>query len=121
MLHELEDNVGRQGLNFQDYLKHLKKTEAELRLDFAADALKRVKTAIAIRAIAQKEDLKATKDEIKEEQEKTLASYKLHPQYQAQLDQLEKNIKSENAQQYFGNLIANRKVIKFLKDNVTIS
>jgi len=121
MLHELEDNVTRQGLDFQQYLNHLKKSEAEMRLEFSADALKRVKTALAIRSIAKKENLKATKQEIEAEQEKTLASYKLHPQYQNQLDQLEKNIKNENAVRYFENLIANRKVIEFLKENVTIS
>lgn len=121
MLHELEDNVTRQGLKFEDYLKHIKKTEKELMLDFTADALKRVKTALAIRAIAKKENISATDEEIKAEQEKTLASYKMHPQYQGQIDQLEKNIKSENARRYFENLIANRKVIEFLKENVTIS
>ncbi len=121
MLHELEDNVTRQGLDFQQYLNHLKKSEAEMRLEFSADALKRVKTALSIRAIAKKEELKATKKEIDEEQEKTLASYKLQPQYQNQLDQLEKNIKTENARRYFENLIANKKVIEFLKNNVTIS
>lgn len=121
MVHELEENVSRQGLSFEEYLKHLKKTEQELMLDFAGDALKRVKTAVAIRSIAKKENITATDLEIEQEQEKTFASYKLQPQYQAQLDQLEKNIKSENAKRYFENLIANRKVIEFLKNNVTIS
>jgi len=121
MLHELENNVTKQGLNFQEYLKHMKKSEADLRLDFAKDAIKRVKTALAIRAIAQKEDIQATKKEIEQEQEKTLASYKLHPQYQTQIEQLEKNIKSENAARYFKNVIANQKVIGFLKKNVTIA
>jgi len=121
MVHELEDNVTRQGLKFEDYLKHINKTEKDLMLDFAADALKRVKTALAIRAIAKKENIGATDEEIKAEQEKTLASYKMHPQYQGQIDQLEKNIKSENAKRYFENLIANRKVIEFLKENVIIA
>lgn len=121
MVHELEDNVTRQGLNFDEYLKHLKKTEAALMLDFSADALKRVKTALAIRAIAGKEKIKASDMEIEQERERTLASYKLHPQYQAHIGRLEKDLKSENARRYFGNLIANRKVIAFLKENITVS
>ncbi|HUT22542.1 MAG TPA: trigger factor [Candidatus Bipolaricaulota bacterium] len=121
MVHELEDNIGRQGLNFEDYLKHLNKTEGDLMLDFTADALKRVKTALAIREISRKEKIEATDQEIEDEQDKTLASYKLRPEYQGQLAQLEKSVKSENAKRYFGNLIANRKVIQFLKDNITVS
>ena len=42
----------------------------------------------------------------------------MNPAYAAQIDELEKNIKSDNAKQYFKNLIINRKTIKFLKDTI---
>lgn len=118
MVHELEDNVTRQGMDFKNYLEHIKKTEADLKLDFAPDAVKRVKTAVLIRDIAQKEKLEVSDDEVNEEVERTLASYKMNPAYAAQIDQLEQNIKSDNAKQYFKNLIINRKTIKFLKDTI---
>ncbi|MBT7497856.1 trigger factor, partial [Candidatus Woesearchaeota archaeon] len=118
MVHELEDNVTRQGMDFKNYLEHIKKTEADLKLDFAPDAVKRVKTAVLIRDIAQKEKLEVSEAEVNEEVERTLASYKMNPAYAAQIDELEKNIKSDNAKQYFKNLIINRKTIKFLKDTI---
>jgi len=118
MVHELEDNVTKQGMDFKNYLEHIKKTEADLKLDFTADAIKRVKTAVLIREIAQKQKLEITDKEIDEEVERTIASYKLNPAYAAQIDELEKNIKSDNARQYFKNLIINRKTIKFLKDTI---
>ena len=34
MLEELEHNLTHQGLKFEDYLNHLKKTQADLLLDF---------------------------------------------------------------------------------------
>lgn len=118
MVHELEDNVMHQGMDFKHYLEHLKKTEADLRLDFTPDAIKRVKTAILVRDIAKKENITAEDKEVDEEVERTLASYKLNPAYASQITDLEKNLKSDHARQYFKNLITNRKTISFLKDKI---
>lgn len=118
MMQELKDNLAKQGMNFDDYLKHLKKSEADLKLDFTPDAIKRVKTGLMIREIAQKEKIEATNEEIEQEKQKTLASYKLNPAYEGKIDELEKNLNGEQAKQYFGNLIANRKTISWIKDKV---
>jgi len=118
MVHELEDNLASQGLNITDYLSHIKKTEAELRLDFTNDAIKRVKTGLLIRQIAIQEKIEATHDEIHEELDRTLASYKLNPAYSAQVEQLEQNLHSEHAHHYFGNLVRNRKTIDRIKQAV---
>ena len=67
MMMELEENLSRQGLNITDYLSRLKKSEAELRLDFTNDAIKRVKTGLLIRKIAEQEKIEASHDEIHEE------------------------------------------------------
>ncbi len=116
MVHELEDNIARQGMKFDDYLSHLKKTEADLRLDFAVDAIKRVKTGLIIRQIAKQENIQATEKEIDDETERTLATYKMNPAYADQLNKLEENLRSEHAKQYFGNVIANRKTMELLKE-----
>lgn len=118
MTHELEDNIAQQGMKFEDYLTHLKKTEGDLRLDFVPDAIKRVKTGLIIRALAKRENIQANDQEIGAERERTLASYKLHPAYGSDLDKLEKNLRSENATHYFANVIANRKTMEFLKTKV---
>ncbi|MFA6537201.1 MAG: trigger factor [Patescibacteria group bacterium] len=116
MVHELEENVAKQGMNFEDYLKHLKKTEADMMLDFIPDALKRVKTGLLIREIAKNENIAATEEELKTETERTIASYKLNPQYESRINEIETNLKGAQAQQYFGNIIKNRKTLDFLKN-----
>lgn len=51
MMAELERNVVSQGGKFEDYLKHLKKTSADLRLELLPNAVKRIKTALIIREV----------------------------------------------------------------------
>ena len=119
MIHELEDNVVRQGMKFEDYLSNIKKTEADLHLDFSADAIKRVKTGLVIRVLAEKERITADEKEINDETERSLASYKFHPQYEGKLAELEQNMRSENGQRYFSNLIRNRKAMELLKEKTS--
>ena len=118
MVHELEDNMTRQGMKFDDYLTHLKKSEADLRLDFVPEAIKRVKTALLMRAIAKAEGITALSEEVNQEIERTLASYKLHPAYEGQIAELEQNIRSVNARRYFENVIVNRKTMLLIKDKI---
>lgn len=115
MMAELKDNVMKQGLNFEDYLSHLKKTEADMKLDMTVDAIKRVKTALVIKDIAEAENIKANEKEILEEADRTLKSYQLNPAYAEHLETIEKNINSEQSHRYFGNVITNRKVMDLLR------
>jgi len=116
MLHELEDNVTQQGLKFEDYLSHLKKTEAELRLEFVPDAIKRVKTALIVREIAKKENIEVTHDEIHEELDKIIASYKLNPAYAGEVERIEQNLHSHETHHYIENILTNRKTLHKLKE-----
>lgn len=118
MVHELEDNVTRQGMKFDDYLTHLKKSEADLRLDFVPEAIKRVKIALLMRAVAKSEGLTASAEEVEQEIERTIASYKLHSGYDGQRQELEQNIRSKNARHYFENVIVNRKTMALIKNKI---
>jgi len=118
MLHELQENITRQGMKMEDYLNHIKKTEADLRLDFTPDAIKRVKTALAIRQIAKDKNIQATDDEIKDEKEKTLISYQMNPAYAAHVEDLKKQFETEQASRYLSNVIINRKTMEYLKNKV---
>jgi trigger factor len=112
MVHELEDSLAERGINFEDYLKNIKKTEKELMLDFAPRAVERIKTALAIKEIAAEEKIEATKEEIDEEIAKLAEAYKNEP------DLLER-VRSEESKQYLSNVIKNRKAILLLKDIAT--
>jgi trigger factor len=108
MVHELEENVEAQGIKFDDYLMSIKKNHDQLLLDFAPQALKRVKTALIVKEIAKKENIEVEPKEIDAEVEKTVAQYPDN-------DDIKKQIRSEAYRHYLENVLTNRKVIDFLK------
>jgi trigger factor len=108
MIHELEENVETQGIKFDDYLMSIKKNHDQLLLDFASQALKRVKTALIIKEIAKQEKIQVEPKEIDAEVEKTVAQYPDN-------DDIKKQIRSEAYRHYLENVLTNRKVIDFLK------
>lgn len=109
MIHELEDNIGQQGLKMTDYLTHIKKTEAELMLQFTPEAIKRIKIALATRQIAIDEKVEVSDKEVEEEVEKTIKLYPDTPEIHDQ-------IRAEQSKHYLKNVLTNRKVIALLKD-----
>src|SRR3989338_3316920 len=108
MLEELEHNLAHQGLKFEDYLHHLKKTQADLLLNFVPQAIKRIKSALVIRAVGQNQNIKATEAEIESEVQKILATY-------AGNSEAEKNISQPAYRDYLKNILTARKVIEYLK------
>jgi trigger factor len=108
MVEELEYNINQQGLKFDDYLTHLKKTRAELLLDFAPQALKRVKSALLMRQIALDEKINATDEELEEEVKKTIEAYGHNPE-------IEKNIRTAAYFDYLRNILVSQKVMDYLK------
>jgi trigger factor len=108
MLHELEHSVSKNGLEFSEYLKQIKKTEGQLLLEFAADAVKRVKAAILIREIGKAEKIEADDKDVIEEQTKLLNAYKDDADTQA-------HIRSEDGLAYVRSMLRNRKVMEFLR------
>lgn len=112
MVHELEDSLAERGINFDDYLKNIKKTEGQLMLDFAPRAVERIKTALAIKELAAAEKIEATEAEIEEEITKLVEAYKKEP------DILER-VHSDESKQYLSNVIKNRKAVLLLKNLAT--
>ncbi len=64
MIDELRHEVERMNLKFEDYLIHLKKTEADLRTEWQADAVRRIKTSLLLEKIAQVEKIEPTPEEL---------------------------------------------------------
>ncbi|MCX6745401.1 MAG: trigger factor [Candidatus Parcubacteria bacterium] len=108
MLQELESNIARQGLKFDDYLKHLNKTTEQMKLEFVPQAIKRVKGALLTRAIFLKEKMEIPENEVDKEIE---AAGKMYQQYPDML----KNLQTPEYRDYISNMIGNRKVMDFLK------
>jgi len=111
MVEELAQNLESQGVKFIDYLAHLKKSEADLLLEFAPQAVRRVKGALVTRAVSEKQAIKVEDKDIEEELKKTLANYG------SNVD-VEKQINTPEYKGYIKNILAARKVLQHLKDTM---
>lgn len=111
MMGELEQNVARQGLDFEQYLQHLKKDRKQLMLDLTPDAIKRIKTALVIRKLAKEQNIEATESEVKEEMDKMRHAYEGSPEILSQLE-------SQSYKDFLTNAIRNKKTMHWLKEQV---
>lgn len=109
LMAELEESIARQGGKFEDYLKHLKKSRAELMLEMTPNAIKRVKAALIIREIALKEKISPSDEEVTKKIEE------LKMQYAGQAETL-KMFEEEGYKSYLKNILNNEKVIEKLKE-----
>ncbi|MEI6511500.1 MAG: trigger factor [Candidatus Uhrbacteria bacterium] len=66
MIHELEQGAKEQGMDFDEYLKSIKKTIAGLKLEFTPQALLRIKVALILRDITNSENIEITDAEVEE-------------------------------------------------------
>lgn len=108
MLHELKDGLAHQGMNFEEYLKKINKKTEELLLDFAPQAIKRVKTALMLRQIILDQKLEITDKELDEEVAKAATPYKNDPKT------LEA-VHSPETRNWLANSLLNKKAIDWLK------
>jgi len=111
MFHELKHNLEHQGIEMEQYLKDLKKTEEEIYKDFADNADKRVKAALISRQVALENKIKVEQADIDKEVELIKQTYKDDP---ATLE----NLNKPEVLNMIATTIQNRKVIVFLKEKV---
>jgi len=109
MEHELENNITRQGMELNQYLESIKKTMDDLKLDFAPQAIKRVKVALLIRAYGAEQKIEVSPKEIAEELEKQMEMYKNDPKTQ-------EAIRDPEYGYYLETILRNRKTLAWLKE-----
>jgi trigger factor len=114
MIHELKHDFENQGLKYEDYLKSIKKGEEELRKSFEPRAVKRVKTALLIRKIAEIENIEATEDEIHKEIDKSKQTYE-----QQKNEEMLKQLETPDYHSFVKNIMVNQKVIDMLFKSAT--
>ena len=108
MLSELQRNITNQGGNFDDYLKHLKKTPAELRLELLPNAIKRIKTALIIREVGIIEKVEVKKDDLEDKLEGLKKMY-------GQEAEAAKQLNSPEYRRHLENMMFNDQVVAQLK------
>lgn len=109
MLGELEQQVSQYGGKFEDYLASIKKSKDDLIMEMLPMAVKRVKSALVLREVALKEDLKISTEEIEAKIKEVKEQYGANPEVQ-------KMTAEKGYRAYIGNILANQKVIKKLRE-----
>ncbi|MFA6458839.1 MAG: trigger factor [Candidatus Paceibacterota bacterium] len=94
-------DIERMGVKLEDYLKHSKKTIEDLRKEWRPHAEKKAKLQLILNAIADKEKLRPSKDEIEHEVKHILEHYK--------------DADHEQAHSYAETVLTNEKVFQFLE------
>ncbi|MCX6738976.1 MAG: trigger factor [Candidatus Parcubacteria bacterium] len=75
MIAQFKHDVSQMVIKFEDYLKHLKKTEEDMRKEWEKDAEARAKTQLIIDKIAETEKLSPEKDLVTKEVEHIMEHY----------------------------------------------
>jgi len=73
---QFRDDLDQSNIKFEDYLTHIKKTEADLKADWKDTAIKRAKSQIILNTIAREEGIHAEEAVVKSEMEKILSQHK---------------------------------------------
>ena len=112
IMQNLDQRLSYQGLNLDQYLKMMGKSEADFRKDYKEQAEKNVKTRLVLDQIVKdekiKEDEKYIKDKIEE----------MAKQYNRKVEDLEKN---EELKNYLAESSKTEQAVKLVVDNAKIS
>jgi trigger factor len=107
MIEELTGQIQSMGMNLENYLSQLKKNREDLKKDWAPQAEKRVKSALALKEAVLAEEIKADTKEIEAEANKTLQYYK-------KIEHAEKQIDMERLYNYTKGVLENDKLFDYL-------
>lgn len=107
MKQELESQITQVGMKWADYLLHIKKSEEELKKDWREEALRRVRVALCLRAIANAEKIEIPEEEVKARAEQYLQRF-------GSIKEAEKTIDPEALKEYIKGIIRNEKVFEVL-------
>lgn len=107
MIGELKREIEAQGAEFETYVSNLKKTLAQLKMDLTPQALTRIKVALVMRAVAEKESVEVTEQEIDTKLDRLAARY--------EDKETKQQIYSPQYREYIEQILKNKKVIELLK------
>ena len=111
MIRDVEQRLQYQGLNFEQYLQIMGKTEADMRKEMEEQAKIQVKTKLVLEAIVKQEKIEATDEEVKTKLEE------MAKMYGRDVKELEGN---ESLKLYVAETAKTESAIKFIVDNAKI-
>ena len=112
IMQNLDQRLNYQGLNLEQYLKMMGKSEEDFRKDYKEQAEKNVKTRLVLEQIVKDEKIKEDEKYIKEKLEE------MAKQYNRKVEDLEKN---EELKNYLAESSKTEQAVKLIVDNAKIS
>jgi FKBP-type peptidyl-prolyl cis-trans isomerase (trigger factor) len=106
ILEEMKERTATMGLVWADYLSHMKTSEEELLKGWHDDAVKRVRSGLALREIARAEHVAPTEEEISKHIETMLRHYTKEDKA---------NLDPARVADYAKNALINQKILEFLE------
>ena len=111
ILKDIDGRLAYQGLNLEQYLKMMNKSEDDMRKEYEEQAVMSVKTRLVLEAIVKEENIEATDADIEAKLKEMAANY----------GKSEEELKNnENLTQYLKNNISTEKAIQFIIDNADV-
>ena len=108
MLKDFEQRLAYQGLNVEQYLKMIGKTEEEMRKEYEPQAIEAIKSRLVLEAIINAEKIEASEEEIKSKMEEMAKNYG------KKVEELSDN---ENLKKYLEEGIKSEKALEFIVEN----
>lgn len=108
MLSELEHSITARGLEFNKYLEQIKKSVADLKLEFASGAVQRVKATLVVREVAKQKNIDVSDQEMADEVVRLLNLCKNDAEAQ-------KEIQDEEYQEQIRTYLKNRKTVELIR------
>ena len=111
MIKDFEQRLSYQGLNMQQYLKMIGKTEEEVKKEYEPQASEAIKSRLTLEAIIKAENIEATEEEI------TAKMEEMAKNYGKKVEELKDN---DNLKKYIKEGIESEKAIEFIVKNAKI-
>jgi trigger factor len=102
MLAQFKDDVTRAGAQYEEYLKHAKKTEEDIRKEWRETAEKKAKVQLVLNKISEEEKISPDAEKVRNETEKLLLAYQ--------------GADPVRARAYVAQMLLNEKVMEFLEE-----
>ena len=110
-MQDIKVRLSYQGLNIEQYLKMINKTEEDMRNEFKEQAERAVKSRLVLEAVAKAEKIENSEEEIAEKIKEMAKNYGKKE---------EEVLKNEQLRKYVEENMKTEKAIKFIVDNAKI-
>lgn len=110
MMGELRQGIDQQGMKWEDYLSSIKKDEGSLKLEFVPQAIRRIKTAVLIKAYAKEANIEIKDADVDEEIDHIIEHLRTKDQETMQ------RVTSAEYREYVMVQMRNRKTLEWIKE-----